>query len=31
LRIGNVARDRWMTMPNRSRTALVVRAIDNLS
>jgi protein SCO1/2 len=30
LRIGNVARDRWMMMPNRSRTELVVRAIDNI-
>ena len=30
LRIGNVTLDRWMMMPNRSRAALVVRAIDNI-
>lgn len=30
LRIGNAALDRWMMMPNRSRAALVIRAIDNI-
>lgn len=30
LRVGNVKLDRWMMMPNRSRAALVVRAIDNI-
>ncbi|WP_229452196.1 SCO family protein [Massilia niastensis] len=30
LRIGNVARDRWMMMPNRAQTAQIVKAIDNI-
>jgi protein SCO1/2 len=30
LRIGNVARDRWMMMPNRAPTAQIVKAIQNI-
>ena len=30
LRLGNVRRDRWLMMPNRSAATQVVRAIDNL-
>ncbi|WP_026355161.1 SCO family protein [Massilia niastensis] len=31
LRIGNVARDRWMMMPNRASAKQVVKAINNIS
>jgi protein SCO1/2 len=30
LRLGNVERDRWLMMPNKTAAAQVVRAIDNL-
>ena len=30
LRLGNVRRDRWLMMPNRSAATQVVRALDNL-
>jgi protein SCO1/2 len=30
LRIGNVARDRWMMMPNKAPTAQIVKAITNM-